>query len=183
MNFRITNWSIVAFLLLQLPGLCYALRLDSAQSQANSKPERLLPPNSWRGLVPLQSSRLDVERLLGKPKTSHGFTYVYETENETVDVLYSAGLCKLSAVERWNVARDIILRMDVRPRAKMLIQCLHLDRVRYPRLQEAHPENWARYMNNEDGVMVETISYDKDEEVYTITYWPRTRDKALRCSQ
>jgi len=134
-------------------------------------------------LVPLHSSRLDVERLLGKAKTSHGLVYVYETENERVDVLYSAGPCKLSAVERWNVAPDIILRMDVRPRAKMLIQDLHLDKARYPRFQESHPENWAIYMNDEDGVMVETISYENDEQVGTITYWPRAKDKPLRCSQ
>jgi len=181
MDFRIINWSIVGFFLLQLP--CYAHCSDHPQNQAGLNQERLLPPNSWRGLVPLQSSRLDVERLLGKAKTSRGFTDVYETENETVDVLYSAGPCKLSAVERWNVAPDIILRINVTPRAKMLIQDLHLDKMRYPRLQEGHPENWARYMNDEDGVMVETISYGKDEQVYTITYWPRVKDKPLRCSQ
>jgi hypothetical protein len=152
-----------------------------AQSQASSNQESAIPPNSWHGLVPLRSSRVDVERLLGKPKTSRGFTYVYETENETLDILYSAGPCKLTAVERWNVAADIMLRMDVRPRGKMLIQDLHLDKVLYPRLPEAHPENWARYMNDEDGVMIETISNGKEEEVYTITYWPRTKDKALRC--
>jgi uncharacterized protein YkuJ len=37
-------------------------------------------------------------------------------------------------------------------------------------------------MNDEDGVMVETIMYGKDEEVYTITYWPRSEDKRFRCS-
>jgi hypothetical protein len=38
-------------------------------------------------------------------------------------------------------------------------------------------------MNNEDGVMFETIMYGKDEEVYAITYWPRVADKGLRCSR
>ncbi len=197
MNFR-ANWGLAAFLLLQLHGPSYAMcrnhpvvtrqrqsavtiQSGVAQNQVSSTQESAIPPNSWHGLVPLRSSRVDVEKLLGKPKTSHGFTYVYETENETVDILYSAGPCKLSAVERWNVAADIILRMDVRPRGKMLIQDLHLDKVRYPRLPEAHPENWARYMNDEDGVMVETISEGKEEQVYTITYWARTKDKSLRC--
>jgi hypothetical protein len=144
--------------------------------------EKQSPSNGWRGLVPLHSARPDVERLLGKPKSSHGATFVYETTDETVDVLYSAGPCKVSAVERWNVAADVVIRIDVRPHAKVLIDALRLDKVRYPRLPEAHPENWARYMNTEDGVMVETIMYGKNEEVYTITYWPRADDKGLRCS-
>lgn len=160
-----------------------ALTIQSGgtQNQPSSNQEGVLPPNSWRGLVPLRSSRIDVERLLGKPKTSRALTYVYETETETVDILYSSGPCKSSAVERWNVASDMILRMDVRPRGKMLIQDLHLDKLRYPRLPEAHPENWARYMNDEDGMMVEAISNGKEEEVYTITYGARTKDKSLRC--
>ena len=200
MGSKIINRSLMVFLLWQLPA-CYAIcshqpvmRVGKptqangysgrAQEQANSSQQKALSSsNSWHGLVPLQSSRADVEKLLGKAKTSHGFTYVYETENETVNILYSAGPCKLSAVERWNVALDIVLRMDVRPRKKMLIQELHLDKVRYSRLPEAHPENWIRYMNDEDGVMVETISNGRTEEVYTITYWPRTKDKSLRCSQ
>jgi hypothetical protein len=61
----------------------------------------------------------------------------------------------LSGVERWNVAPDMIVRMDVRPHGKILVQSLHLDRTKYPRLQEGHPENWARYTHNDDGVMVE----------------------------
>jgi hypothetical protein len=80
------------------------------------------------------------------------------------------------------VAADTVIRIDVRPRGKILIQALHLDKARYARLPEAHPENWARYTNNEDGIMVETIMYGNDEEVYTITYWPRADDKGLRCS-
>src|ERR1043165_2054199 len=162
MKSKITCSALMAFCLCQLPGpslgshtsIAPLVRLRQlaltgyfrrAQEQTNSSQEKALSPsNAWRGLVPLQSSRLDVEKLLGKAKTSHGFTYVYETENETVDVLYSAGPCKLSAVERWNVAPDVVLRMDVRPRKKMLIEELRLDKTRYPRLPEAHPENWTR---------------------------------------
>lgn len=193
MNSNLITWTITALLLTQLPGLSSTVsKWPTAQSVATMErvevdqgaltQEKALPPNAWRGLVPLRSSRADVESLLGKAKTSHGFSFVYETRDETIDVLYSAGPCKLSAVERWNVAADIVIRMDIRPRGKIQIQALHLDKARYPRLPEAHPENWARYMNDEDGVMVETIMYGKDEEVYMITYWPRSESKGLRCS-
>lgn len=140
-----------------------------------------LPPNSWGGLVPLRSKREDVEKLLGKAKSSRGFTSVYETTTEVVTILYSAGPCKLSAVERWNVAAEVILRIDIRERTEILIQDLRLDKARYPQLPVAHPANWFRCMNDEDGVMVETITTGKVEHVYMITYWPRAKDKSLRC--
>ena len=63
------------------------------------------------------------------------------------------------------MAPDIVIRMDVRPRRRMLIRELRLDVARYPRLPEAHPETWGRYMNDDDGVMVETISKGKVETV------------------
>jgi len=191
MNYRLITFGIVVLLLTQSSNLSATMCMTSRRvmtavpSKVAHGPvpqEKQSPPNAWRGLVPLRSGRPDVERLLGKPKTSHGVTFVYETTDETVDVLYSAGPCKLSAVERWNVAADVVIRIDVRPHAKLLIDALRLDKAKYPRLPEAHPENWARYMNTEDGVMVETIMYGKDEEVYTITYWPRADDKGLRCS-
>ena len=193
MKCRLITLSIIVLLLTQSSDLsapitkCLATRRVTTVQRCkvgygSVAQEKQSPPNAWRGLVPLRSARNDVESLLGKPKTSHGVAYVYETKDETVDVLYSAGPCKLSTVERWNVAADIVIRIDVRPRAKMLIDALRLDKVRYPRLPEAHPENWARYMNTDDGVMVETIMFGKDEEVYTVTYWPRAADKGLRCS-
>jgi hypothetical protein len=196
MNFR-TNQALIPFLLLQqlfyatwlnypvVGELTYSVltsRRAQVQDSKNWNQQRE-PPNSWRGLVPLRSSRRDVETLLGNPKTQRGSTYVYETKEDVVDILYSTGPCKLSGVERWNVPADIVIRIDVRPRATMLIQDLKLDPKRYPRLPEAHPENWTLYKNDEDGLMVETILTGKVEEVYTITYWPRIKDKALHCNQ
>ena len=45
---------------------------------------------SWRGIVPLKSTRADVERLLGKP----GKYNRYQFENERVSFDYSNGRCE-----------------------------------------------------------------------------------------
>lgn len=50
-------------------------------------------PNEWRGLVPLRSTRSDVERLLGKPAIHPTAFENYNTETERVDVIYSPGPC------------------------------------------------------------------------------------------
>jgi hypothetical protein len=137
--------------------------------------------NSWRGLVPLRSTREEVEKLLGKSKMSHGFTYVYENENELVDVLYSAGSCELSGVERWNIPKDVVIWMEVHPRKGVRIRDLHLDPNKYHRFQLGHPENWVEYWNKEEGVTVHTIIWNKSEEVYFFEYRPTAKDGDLRC--
>jgi hypothetical protein len=139
-------------------------------------------PNEWKGLVPLRSTRADVERLLGKPAMSPGSFNIYKTEGERVDVRYSVGPCEASPVERWNVAKDIVISMEVIPQKTISIESLHLDTKRYLRIQESHPENWVQYWNRDDGVILHSILQGKRESLYFIEYRPSSKDKSLRCS-
>ena len=50
-----------------------------------------LQAQGWRGIVPLHSTRADVERLVGSPMTPNGITY--DLKNERVNVVYSDGGC------------------------------------------------------------------------------------------
>ena len=140
-------------------------------------------PNNWHGLVPLQSTRADVERLLGKPQKIRYSTYIYDTAHDRIDILYSQGRCQVSEVERWNVQKDVIIRIDIRPKHTLLVRTLNLDRNRYVRIRESHPNNWSTYSNKEDGVSVEAIQSGRVEEVNSITYGPKAKDQSLRCSR
>jgi hypothetical protein len=140
------------------------------------------PPNEWKGLVPLRSTRADVELLLGKPAMSPRSFDIYKTESERVDVRYSVGPCEPSPVERWNVAKDIVISMEVIPQRTISVASLHLDAKRYVRIQESHPENWVQYWNRDDGVIVHSILQGKTEYLYFIEYRPTAKDKSLRCS-
>ena len=59
----------------------------------------LVQQAGWRGIVPLHSTRLDVERLIGSPMRPGGITYDLQTER--VNVGYSHGGCEKG--EEWNV--------------------------------------------------------------------------------
>ncbi len=131
--------------------------------------------------MPLRSTREEVEKLLSKSKMSHGFTYIYENENERVDVLYSAGACELSGVERWNIPKDVVIWMEVFPRKSVLIKDLNLDPKKYRRFQWSHPENWVDYLNMEEGVIVHSIDWGRGEELAFFEYRPTPRDAMFRC--
>lgn len=138
-------------------------------------------PAEWHGLLPLQSTRADVERVLGKPRKTLDSTYVYVTDADRIDVLYSAGPCEASGVERWKVPKDVIIRIDVRPKRTLRVKDLGLDKKRYIRARESHPNNWFSYWNKEDGIRIETIRSGKVEEVNSITYGPKANSQFLRC--
>lgn len=147
----------------------------------NYQSNTLVLSNAWRGLVPLMSTRADVERLLGSSKGSLAGSYAYETKEEKVRVVYSEGSCTPSLEGQWNAPVDTVLSVTVFPQTKVLVDSLRLDRRIFSRTQEAHPENWLYYVSAEKGVMVHAEQNNACEEVMSITYRPTTKDERLRC--
>jgi hypothetical protein len=156
-------------------------RTKSISTQTPKVGSATLPTN-WHDLVPLHSTRADAERVLGKPKESRYSTSIYDTAHDRIDVLYSEGPCKTSEVERWNVSKDVIIRIDVRPKHSVPVNTLRLDSNRYVKTRESHPNNWFTYWNKDDGITVETIKSGRVEEVNSITYGPKAKDYSLRCA-
>ena len=137
----------------------------------------------WRGLVPLHSTRTDVERLLGAPKESRGVASTYETKDERVLVFYSAGQCKESQSNDWNVPRDTVLSITVHPNAKLFVDDLKLDKLKYERVIDYRVQGVVYYFSKEDGVRISTRLLEKEgEDVDSITYEPTPEDRYLRCT-
>jgi hypothetical protein len=143
----------------------------------------LLQAKGWRGIVPLHATRADVERLLGAPKESRGVASTYDTKNERVLVFYSAGKCKEGASNDWNVPRDTVVSITVHPNAKLLVDDLKLDKMKYERASDYHVQGVVYYFNKEDGVRVSARVLEKEgEDVDSITYEPMSEDSYLRCT-
>lgn len=176
---RANGWCGILLLESKPPGVQNFSRnsIDFGHYQAEST----APPNTWRGLLPLKSSRADVERLLGPPTGSVSTSYSYETKEEKVRVLYSQGSCDPSSEGQWKVPADTVLSITVFPQTSVLVNSLRLDKTIYKRSQEVHPENWVWYVSSEIGVMVHAIQKNGGEEVMSTTYRPATKDEHLRC--
>lgn len=132
----------------------------------------------WHGIVPLHSTKSDVERLLGQPNEQGGFTY--DTENERVTIFYSQGTC-LGGVSRWNVPKDTVVSIVVAPKTSLLLSDLKVDLNRYQKELDAHMEGAAHYINKKDGIFIATRTLATDEIVLFIYYQPTPADKSLQC--
>ena len=144
--------------------------------------------NSWRGLVPLHSSRKNVEALLGSPTRDSTFLVSYETDTEAVVATYSNGNCETSGVE-WEVPKDTLIELVVNPTPSFLLNELRLVSSRYERSEiRPYPETdnpprvW-NYTDKTNGIRIrtQTSSGGGQELVVSITYFPAQRDAKLRC--
>src|SRR5687767_11056908 len=174
------RWPAILALQSKLPEVQSVFQ-TSIKFRHHSQVESTVLSNAWRGLLPLKSSRADVERLLGAPTGLVAGSYSYETKEEKVRVLYSQGSCDPSLEGQWKVPADTVLSITVFPQTSVLVNSLRLNESIYKRSQEVHPENWVWYVNSENGVMVHAIRNNGCEEVMSITYRPAKKDEHLRC--
>src|SRR4026207_1897071 len=78
----------------------------------------------WRGIIPLQSTRAEVEALIGPPVQPNGRTY--DLKNERVNIVYANGGCNNRAVE-WNVPPDTVISITVYPQSEVRVSDLGID--------------------------------------------------------
>lgn len=126
---------------------------------------------SWRGIAPLQSTRADVERILGRSAHS-GPISVYRTEEGLVEVRYAVSACR-GSVLGWNVPKDTVLEFDIGPSKRENVT-IDLSKYFMARGHVARP----RYINLEEGLAYELLP---NGEVYSISYIPTRADNGLRC--
>jgi hypothetical protein len=132
----------------------------------------------WRGLVPLRSTRADVERLLGTPPAGRNYpdAVVYHTENEEVLVRYSTGRC----IEKWDVPRDTVLFIHVFPKNKPRFIDLKIDTSKYKKIPAGDYLDVSSYDNEEEGFELEVNTVEG--LVHIFIYYPPAKASKLRCS-
>lgn len=133
--------------------------------------------DGWRGIVPLHSTRADVERLLGAATDTCKCGYHLDDVN--VIFVYSSGDCKSRGSKGWDVQPDTVLRIIVYPKPRPSLSDLKIDRRKFEKRHAGHIESIVSYVNDEDGVIIEVD--DERGIVMGFYYVPSAKDAHLRC--
>jgi hypothetical protein len=129
----------------------------------------------WRGIVPLHSTRAEVEASIGPPMQPNGWTY--DLKNERVNIVYATANCDNNRVE-WNVPRDTVISITIYPQTALVLADLQIDLTKFEKFVNVNNRDYVSYTNKEAGVAVGTRS---NGEVVVIEYFPSEQDKHLRC--
>jgi hypothetical protein len=127
----------------------------------------------WRGLIPLHSTRADVERMLGKP--SGDCKCHYEADTEFVRVDYAKGPCD-GRPGGWNVRPDTVLALTVRSNNDHKFSQLRVNTTNFSKAYD--DALYTYYANRTEGVQY-TVS--SEGLLSSTTYFPATEDSRLRC--
>jgi len=133
------------------------------------------PQNSWNGIVPLKSTRTDVEKILGKPMPDSKVEHIasYKTKNEMVTVLYSTGDCKIQANNGWNIPKGKVIRFSVTPINPPKFADYKFDESKFSSYLEDYVI-LTTYTNGKDGV---GFTVNTSEGVIgQFSYFPTSKD-------
>ena len=126
----------------------------------------------WRGLVPLKSTRADVERLLGEPKQKSSFAYYYRFHDELAVVWFQSEPCDQCSWD-WHVPVGTVTTIGVIP--------LSVEAPKPSQIEGFKSEDtnggFVYYTNEVDGLTVETHK----GRVTSLQYGPEKRFDDLRC--
>ncbi len=133
----------------------------------------------WHGIVPLQTTRADVERLLGQPTDpSKEHSLVYHTRNEVALIDYASNP-PCGANGGWQVPQGTVVSITVSSKARLLLSDLQIEEKRYEIVPDAHKPNVVKYINKEEGESIDAFQ----GEVLSIRYFPATKYNHLRCPE
>jgi hypothetical protein len=134
---------------------------------------------TWKAIVPLHSTRADVERLLGPPVRPCKEGCTYDTKSEGVFVRYSGEPCEKGEANRWRVPRDTVISLSVYPSLKPNLSDLKLDRKRFKKTKDPELHGYYTYENQKDGVAYEVSDRGV---VLGVEWFGASKDaEALRC--
>ncbi|MFN0111221.1 MAG: hypothetical protein ACKVZH_20350 [Blastocatellia bacterium] len=156
-----------------MENLCFIVLLVFLQASSQ------FADSTWSKVVPLRSTRLDVERILGKNTASPGHPFVseHETSDGRISVLYNCCPCHSKGEGEWNVTQETVVAVIVTPKLKLKIDNLSIKKDDYI-IESSHVSGVYTYTNKNEGITIET----NNGNVISLTYAPKAKEHSLRCS-
>jgi hypothetical protein len=138
----------------------------------------------WKNIVPLKSTRTDVEKILGQPieKDEQRFG-TYGTSGGKIYVSYAIDRCK-SKPPGWNVDADTVLEFSFVPNSKQPISPDELAKIyKANPVTISLPPSGRVHANPQEGTAY--LIYENSDSYPVLTsirITPKTSDNYLRCN-
>jgi len=126
----------------------------------------------WRGIVPLKSTRADVERVLGVPNQRSAFGYYYRFHDVLAVVWFQSEPCDQCSWG-WHVPVETVTEIGVIPLSAHAPKPSDIEGFK----REDNNGGFVYYTNEADGLTIETFK----GKVTSLHYEPEKRLEALGC--
>jgi hypothetical protein len=133
------------------------------------------PGKEWRGIVPMHSTRADVNRLLGTSPDFNKLRANYTLESENIYIVFSNDEFSQECARR--LPKDTVLLIQVTPKTNLQISDLRLEKAALRTFEPSSPPGigYEGFIDDDNGVVVRTFKGRVDE----IAYVANSEDRKL----
>ena len=132
---------------------------------------------SWKGIIPLHSTRADVEKIL-RVKSSGKGVDEYEVDMETVQIRYTTEPCPPGGGGEWDAPVGTVTSIWVFPHNDVLFGELGFDTRRF-RILGTDVKGEKIYTDDKNGVVIDVN--ESNGKVLYFYYYERDDDRQMRC--
>lgn len=135
----------------------------------------------WRSLVPLVTTRNEVEAELGAPSSGKEYILIYDTTEERITVWY--GGAKKSATDkcRWDIPNETVFNFLFAPKKKVRLADVKIDLTKYQKQKALEMVQDYYYYNENEGVTITTRIVEGQEILLSIERGPDAVQKKTYC--
>lgn len=126
------------------------------------------------GIVPLHSTRADVERLYGTCADSS--RCIFRTTTKTIAVAFASSPCE-GFIYGWNVPKDTVLSFTVTPHVAPRLSEIPMDLNGFVARYSPEDIVTTYYTNVEKGIVFDV----QEGRVISVTYYPTSIENGKRC--
>ena len=135
----------------------------------------------WRSLVPLVTTRNEVEANLGAPISGKEYILVYDTTEERVTVWY--GGAKTAATDdcRWDTPAETVFKFVLAPKKKVRLADMNIDLAKYQKQKALEMAQDYYYYNENQGITITTRMVEGEEILLSIERGPDAAQRKTHC--
>ena len=132
----------------------------------------------WRGIIPMHSTRADVESLLGEPPAppkdgSRSYTLnksrsIYFLDEGEVYIVFAEARIRAAVDCLGKIPEGSVLMIQVTPKKELSLSDFPIDVTKFRKFDPSKPPDigYAAYINEQEGLVVRTFKSRVDEIVY-----------------
>ena len=137
--------------------------------------------NDWKTLVPLITTRTQVEAHFGAPTSGKDNIFVYETPDERISVFYGGGKILGRDVCCLKAPNEILFKFVLAPKRAVTLIEMNVDLTAYKEEKALEMVNDYYYYNEDEGITITTRIVEGKEVLLSIERGPNSAQRQEHC--
>lgn len=135
----------------------------------------------WKSVVPLVTTRAQVEANWGSPVAGSGYVVQYETASEKIMVWYGGAKSAENDACRWKVSNDTLFQFVLAPKESVRLSDVNINLASFEKQKAREMVNDYYYYNDNEGITITTRVTDGEELLLNIERGPTSAERKKHC--